>query len=224
MCASDLFDVFKCLADQTRLDLQRLRVEQEIPAPPPRKPPPLRNSTIAPWVLAARQQDVIQAEEEEAREDDFIGSDEGTPRSQVHAGFGQALVDWLGSLRWFPATQGGWSNVSALELLWQFTFDTGRLPPFWFEGRWTVADEAVFDGFGLPRMQALCRSWVKALRAVEGLPEFCIGADGLSALGATFNGLALPGRVPLHPVVVADLLSLFGRRSTLAALRFPAFW
>jgi len=29
-----------------------LRAEQEIPAPPPRKPPPLRNSTIAPWVLA----------------------------------------------------------------------------------------------------------------------------------------------------------------------------
>mmetsp|Transcript_8570 Transcript_8570/g.17585 ORF Transcript_8570/g.17585 Transcript_8570/m.17585 type:complete len:842 (+) Transcript_8570:79-2604(+) len=71
----------KELEEATRLDLQRLRAEQEIPAPPPRKPPPLRNSTIAPWVLAARQQDVIQAEEEEAREDDFIGSDEGTPRS-----------------------------------------------------------------------------------------------------------------------------------------------
>ena len=27
------------------------RAEPEIPAPPPRKPPPLRNSTIAPWVL-----------------------------------------------------------------------------------------------------------------------------------------------------------------------------
>lgn len=55
------------------------RQESAIPAPPPRKPPPLRNSTIAPWVLAARQQDV--QEDEEGREDDFLGSDEGTPRS-----------------------------------------------------------------------------------------------------------------------------------------------
>eukprot|EP00913_Durusdinium_trenchii_P016376 g15393.t1 len=53
------------------------RQESAIPAPPPRKPPPLRNSTIAPWVLAARQQDV--QEDEEGREDDFLGSDEGTP-------------------------------------------------------------------------------------------------------------------------------------------------
>ena len=144
--------------------------------------------------------------------------------AQVHDGFGRALVGWLGSLRWYPSARGGWSKVSALELLWQFTFDTGRLPPFWFEGRWTVADDSVLDGFGLPSMQALYRSWVKALRAIEGLPDASVGADSLSALGASFGGFALDGRVPLHPDVVHDLLALFGRRGSTAALRFPAFW
>lgn len=37
-----------------------LRKVQEIPAPPPRKPPPLRNSSIAPWMLASRQPEQAQ--------------------------------------------------------------------------------------------------------------------------------------------------------------------
>jgi len=59
------------------------RTQPDIPAPPPRKPPPLRNSTIAPWVLAARQADIAQAKEEEELEVDYdeYGSGGGSPRS-----------------------------------------------------------------------------------------------------------------------------------------------
>ncbi len=66
------------------------RAQASIPAPPPRKPPPLRNSTIAPWVLAQQEE---QPEYDEAQvfwegqrvtaqvPEDFYGSEEGTPRS-----------------------------------------------------------------------------------------------------------------------------------------------
>ena len=84
--------------------------------------------------------------------------------SQVHAGFGETLVRWLGALRLFGTCTAGWSHTSAVELLWQFVFDTGQLPPFWFEGRWHVLSESVLNSFVVPRMSSLFRTWVRALR------------------------------------------------------------
>mmetsp|Transcript_45932 Transcript_45932/g.82720 ORF Transcript_45932/g.82720 Transcript_45932/m.82720 type:complete len:882 (+) Transcript_45932:78-2723(+) len=58
----------------------------EIPAPPPRKPPPLRNATISPWLLETRPEDVQQAQQDELMvpPDDFNPpSGGGTPRSGV---------------------------------------------------------------------------------------------------------------------------------------------
>ena len=43
----------------------------------------------------------------------------------LHDGFARKLTDWLSSLRWYPSTGGGWTAISAVELLWQFVFDTG---------------------------------------------------------------------------------------------------
>eukprot|EP00931_Biecheleriopsis_adriatica_P086368 TRINITY_DN61055_c0_g1_i1.p1 TRINITY_DN61055_c0_g1~~TRINITY_DN61055_c0_g1_i1.p1 ORF type:complete len:873 (+),score=158.27 TRINITY_DN61055_c0_g1_i1:40-2619(+) len=57
---------------------------EEIPAPPPRKPPPLRNSTLSPWLLASRAGEREQAEEDEllAAPNDYAPPSSGTtPRS-----------------------------------------------------------------------------------------------------------------------------------------------
>ena len=142
----------------------------------------------------------------------------------LHDGFTRKLVDWLSSLRWYPESSGGWTEISALELLWQFVFDTGCLPPFWYDGRWRMVDDHTLDGFVVPPVKSLYRVWVRHLVACEALPVGMGGAGGLVALGATFGGFACLGRVPLSPPVVEDLLLLFKRRSGLGALRLPAFW
>ena len=146
-------------------------------------------------------------------------------RSQVHSGFGRRLHDWLCSLRWYPTCVAGWCGISALELLWQFVFDTGSLPPFWYDGKWCVVEDSALNSFVLPRMSQLYRTWVRALCAVDGLPAGDVDdVSGLpfARLGAC--GLSVGGRVPLHPVVVADLSSLFRRSGGVASLRFPSFW
>ena len=66
---------------------------------------------------------------------------------------------------------------------------------------------------------------VRALCAVDGL--LVCDVDDVSGmpfarLGA--RGLSVGGRIPLHPVVVADLSSLFRRAGGIASLRFPSFW
>ena len=142
----------------------------------------------------------------------------------LHDGFTRKLTEWLSSLRWYPSSGGGWTGISALELLWQFIFDTVALPPFWYEGRWQTVDDHALDGFVLPPVRSLYRVWVKHLAACEGLPERLDGAPSLAALGASFGGFSCAGRVPLSPAVVDDLLVLFRHRSGLGALRFPAFW
>ena len=130
----------------------------------------------------------------------------------LHDGFTLKLSEWLSSLRWYPGSGGGWTEISALELLWQFVFDTGSLPPFWYDGRWRLADETLY------------RVWVRHLVACEALPVGSVGAGSLAALGAAFAGFSCVGRVPLSPPVVDDLLVLFRHRSGLGALRLPAFW
>ena len=49
--------------------------------------------------------------------------------------------------------------------------------------------------------------------------------QSLVALGASFRGLAFSGCIPPHPKVAdhEDLEALFGRGSSLGALRSPAF-
>eukprot|EP00435_Cladocopium_sp_Y103_P065513 s840_g27.t1 len=79
----------------------------------------------------------------------------------LHDGFTRKVTEWLSSLRWYPSSSGGWTAISALELLWQFIFDTGSLPPFWYEGRWRTADDHVLDGFVLPPVKSLYRVWVR---------------------------------------------------------------
>ena len=141
----------------------------------------------------------------------------------LHEGFTARLSEWLASLRWYPSANGGWTTISALELLWQFIFDSGSLPPFWFDGRWRMVDDHVLDGFVVPPIKVLYRTWVRHLVACDGLDRSdCAGS--LEALGAGFTGYACNGRVPLAPQVVDDLSVLFRRRSGLGALRFPSFW
>ena len=144
---------------------------------------------------------------------------------QVHEAFSKVLVQWLGALRWFPTCAAGWSGITAIELLWQFVFDTGMLPPFWYEGRWCTVDESVLCSFVLPGMPRLFRAWSRALGAIGGLSFLEVGEAGgglREALG--FSGLAVVGRIPLHPSVVEDLSSLFRRSFVVSSLRFPSFW
>ena len=88
-------------------------------------------------------------------------------------------------LRWYPDSGGGWTAISALELLWQFIFDTGSLPPFCYDGRWRSAEDHVLDGFVLPPAKTLYRVWVRHLVACDGLRK-CESAASLAALGAAF--------------------------------------
>ena len=143
--------------------------------------------------------------------------------SQVHAAFGEVLVQWLGQLRWFPASAAGWVATTAVELLWQFIHDTNSLPPFWYNGRWCVLDDSVLNAFVLPRMPTLFRTWVRALRGVVGL-EFADVGCAVPFAGSGLAGLSVPGRVPLAPLVVDDLLSVTRRRCDVRSLRLPSFW
>ena len=143
--------------------------------------------------------------------------------SQVHAGFGETLVRWLGALRLFGTCAAGWSHTSAVELLWQFVFDTGQLPPFWFEGRWHVLNESVLNSFVVPRMSSLFRTWVQALRGVGGLDLFH-GVDSVPFAGTGLARWSVEGRFPLDPVVVSDLSSLSRRKCGVQSLRLPSFW
>ena len=61
---------------------------------------------------------------------------------QVQEGLSRTVVGWLGALRWYPSCAVGWSGITALELLWQFIFDTGVLPPLWYEGKWCTVEES----------------------------------------------------------------------------------
>ena len=70
-----------------------------------------------------------------------IGLGELETGPQVHEAFSKVLVQWLGELRWYPTCAAGWLGITAIELLWQFVFDTGMLPPFWYEGKWCTVDE-----------------------------------------------------------------------------------
>ena len=77
----------------------------------------------------------------------------------------------------------------------------------------------------LPGMPRLFRAWSRALGAVGGLSflEVDEAGGGLrEALG--FSGLAVVGRIPLHPSVVEDLSSLFRWSFVVSSLRFPSFW
>ena len=47
---------------------------------------------------------------------------------------------WPRELRRYPSCAAGWSGITALELLWQFIFDTGMLLPFWYESKWCTVD------------------------------------------------------------------------------------
>ena len=118
----------------------------------------------------------------------------------LHDGFTRKLSEWLSSLRWYPRSGGGWTEISALELLWQFVFDTGSLPPFWYDGRWRLADDHTLDGFVVPPVKTLYRVWVRHLVACEALPAGSVGAGSLAALGAAFAGFSCVGRVPLPPL------------------------
>ena len=144
---------------------------------------------------------------------------------QVHEVFSAKLVGWLQELRWYPSCAAGWSGITALELLWQFIFDTGALPPFWFEGKWCTVEDSVLNAFVMPGMARLFRTWSRALGAVCGLPrvegDVQVRFPG-DSIG--FAGIAVLGRIPLHPTVVEDLSSLFRRSSSVSSLRFPSFW
>ena len=143
--------------------------------------------------------------------------------SQVHVKFGDTLVRWLGTLRWYGTCAAGWSHTSAVELLWQFVFDTGQLPPFWFEGKWHVLDESVLNSFVVPRMSRLFREWVQALRGVVGLG--LVGAvDSVPFAGTGLAGWSIEGRIPMDPVVVEDLSSFSRRKCGVRSLRLPSFW
>ena len=151
--------------------------------------------------------------------------DEISLRSQVHSGFGRRLHEWPCSLRWYPSCAAGWCGISALELLWQFVFDTGSLPPFWYDGKWCVLEDSTLNSFVLPRMSQLYRTWVRALCAVDGLPAGDVDdVSGLPFVRLGARGLSVGGRIPLHPAVVADLSSLFRRSGGIGSLRFPSFW
>jgi len=144
---------------------------------------------------------------------------------QVHEAFSAKMVGWLQELRWYPSCAAGWSGITALELLWQFIYDTGVLPPFWFEGKWCMVEDSVLNAFALPGMPRLYRAWSRALGAVCGLPRVEGDVEVRfpdESIG--FAGLAVLGRVPLHPTVVEDLSSLFRRSSSVSSLRFPSFW
>ena len=154
-----------------------------------------------------------------------VGLGELETGPQVHEAFSKVLVQWLGELRWYPTCAAGWLGITAIELLWQFVFDTGMLPPFWYEGKWCTVDESVLCSFVLPGMPRLFHTCTRALGAVGGLPFLEVGDAGgglREALG--FSGLAVAGRIPLHPSVVEDLSSLFRRSLVVSSLRFPSFW
>ena len=140
--------------------------------------------------------------------------------SQVHAAFGEVLVRWLGQLRWFPACAAGWVATTAAP---PPIHDTNNLPPFWYNGEWCVLDDSVLNAFVLPRMSALFRTWVRALRGVVGL-EFADVGCAVPFAGSGLAGLSVPGRVPLAPLVVDDLLSVTRRRCDVRSLRLPSFW
>ena len=144
--------------------------------------------------------------------------------AQVHEAFGRVLCEWLSTLRWYPSSAAGWTCMSALELLWQFVFDTGRMPPFWYEGRWRLLEESALNSFVLPRMSQLFRTWVQALRSFRAL-DFEDGSAGVVPFGGSgLSRVSVRGRVPLAPAVAEDL-SLLSRRSVgVRSLRFPSFW
>ena len=107
--------------------------------------------------------------------------------------------------------------------MWQFVFDTGQLPPFWFEGKWHVLDESVLNSFVVPRMSRLFREWVKALRGVVGL-GLMDAVDSVPFAGTGLAGWSIEGRIPLDPVVVEDLSSFSRRKCGVRSLRLPSFW
>eukprot|EP00435_Cladocopium_sp_Y103_P008435 s1164_g2.t1 len=114
--------------------------------------------------------------------------------SQVHTGFGDTLVSWLGSLRWYHTCAAGWTHTSAVELLWQFIYDTGWLPPFWYGGQWHVLEESVLNSFVLPKMSGLFRAWVRALRGVDGL-DLVSGANAVPFAGTGLAGWSIEGKL-----------------------------
>lgn len=146
--------------------------------------------------------------------------------AQAHDGFAQRLLTWLNGLSWFPSCDGGFRVTSALALLWQFIYDTGGLPPFWYEGSWRLVDDALAFHFVVPSAACLYRTWVRALSALSLQP----GTLGTWAPDDQCDGLRLPfgkkvwGCLRLGPPVVADLLALAARSPTLRSLRLPGFW
>eukprot|EP00435_Cladocopium_sp_Y103_P053188 s103_g17.t1 len=143
--------------------------------------------------------------------------------SQVHDAFGDALVRWLNELRWYGTCAAGWTYTSAVELLWQFIYDTGKLPPFWYEGKWCVLDESVLNSFVLPRMSRLYRAWVQALRGVVGL-ELVGGVEAVPFAGTGLAGWSVEGRISMDPAVIDDLSCISRKKCGVRSLRLPSFW
>ena len=75
---------------------------------------------------------------------------------QVHEAFSKVLVQWSSEVRWYPSCAAGWTGITAIELLWQFIFDTGVLPPFWYGGKWCMVDESVLYSCFFVRGRAHC--------------------------------------------------------------------
>ena len=152
------------------------------------------------------------------------------PEGGFHVGFLRQLSFWMQGLQWAVSTVDGLvTDVSWLELFWQWIYDTGCLPPVEVSGRVVTLEEEPDVVCCLPDVAVLLGIWKKGVVALRGcglLPGWgtvsCTGAG--IALGAREGLSGLVGRVEVSDVVCSDLRSQFLNTARVSGFRLPSFW
>eukprot|EP00438_Fugacium_kawagutii_P016388 Skav210370 [mRNA] locus=scaffold1357:474704:475540:- [translate_table: standard] len=146
--------------------------------------------------------------------------------------FARSLCCWLSSLRWSPSAQDPcgptlWTDTSWLELFWSHVWDTGDLPPFYFEGAWVLLQEDPSLAFVLPSFCTLFKVWKRQVDILVRLgfqvPWGPSVARTQSArfLGAQFDCPGVRGRMVLSHEGLHSLSSALQSACRLSALHLP---
>ena len=147
----------------------------------------------------------------------------------VHQGFLRTLKDWFLNLRWFECSvDGAWVDTSWVELFWGYLATTGRLPPFWYEGKWVMLDDDPAFFFVLPSVVTLFRTWRRAIgslcKDLTQVPWAVVSrVSSAASLGARFGCPGVTGRFDLPSCVLSDLADQFAASRSFRSLRLPDF-